>query len=329
MAHCQDPYQRYNISSVGVASSSSAFRPPGERITWLCCSPFLLPKSNKLMASTSQQPNVVQAILDSLTRCFNPSDGDESNRCPHQAGCVFGGDKQSNGRRSSSGGRGLDKGSSDNLKAQYDADRYIHRKLEIFRTSEEDLAKLGIINGSPKKKQQQRGSHHRRERSANSPNTLICSSSDEIANLAKAHKSAAVQGPGGHPNGAQNDSNPVADFVNLLRDPFGCLSVAQQPFGLCFATPIRTASIEDVSQLSDSKLTAQEFEAREQRLQEERLKETFGGSTQLDIPDVDESRGRGDHHVRLVLRSEVLARHRDEPSHWDSHAALPRTARGR
>ena len=62
-----------------------------------------------------------------------------------------------------------------------------------------------------------------------------------------------------------------------------------QPFGLCFATPIRTASIEDVSQLSDSKLTAQEFEAREQRLQEERLKETFGGSTQLDIPDVDES----------------------------------------
>jgi hypothetical protein len=52
--------------------------------------------------------------------------------------------KQSNGgRRSSSGGRGSDKGSSsDNFKAQYDADRYIHRKLEIFRANEEDLAKL-------------------------------------------------------------------------------------------------------------------------------------------------------------------------------------------
>mmetsp|Transcript_23712 Transcript_23712/g.51299 ORF Transcript_23712/g.51299 Transcript_23712/m.51299 type:complete len:116 (-) Transcript_23712:910-1257(-) len=110
------------------------------------------------MASTSnQQPDVVQAIFDSITRCFNPLDDESpfSNRCPRESPET---DSTNATRRSPSneGSSASRKQQLLDLKQQYDADRYIHRKLEIFRTTDEDLAELGIERRPKKtvKKQQ-------------------------------------------------------------------------------------------------------------------------------------------------------------------------------
>lgn len=242
-------------------------------------------------SSSSQQPHVVQAIFDSLTRCFNPIDGDESpfsNRCPRQPNAAAGQKKSGGNRRSNSSGSSSNHSSSNNdLKSQYDADRYLHRKLEIFRTNTEDLAEMGIDLSARRK--------YRRSRS--STNTLVESVEDEIANLTNAHK-RTLKGCGALGGRDHEEESPVASFVKLLRDPFSCITDAQRPFGLCFATPIREAGSENIDRVSDWNLTEEEFEAR-QRKQEERdddKKKNFVTGAYNGVPDIDESSASMSHY---------------------------------
>ena len=53
-----------------------------------------------------------------------------------------------------------------------------------------------------------------------------------------------------------NHDSPISNVARLLNLGF---TEAQKPFGLCFATPVRASSHEDVSQLPDDRLTADEF----------------------------------------------------------------------
>lgn len=278
------------------------------------------------MESTNSSPpqnDVVQAIFDSLTRCFNPivEESPFSNRgCPRQspetdspvtapkktsasATAASGG---GGGRRSGSSGSGSGSGTdgtssssarraSDDLKEKYDADRYLHRKLEIFRTSSEELAELGIEKSrrGRQKKQQAAGpaggggnnnnnrsssrsrSRHRRNKSVN---TLVDSSDDqdEIDNLTKSHKRDAAQGygcyrsarGGGIGGGDDQEDHFIFSFAKLLRDPFSCLTETGRKnlsLGLCFATPIRTSSQENIAGMSTWQLTAHEYAAKQQR----------------------------------------------------------------
>mmetsp|Transcript_3674 Transcript_3674/g.9315 ORF Transcript_3674/g.9315 Transcript_3674/m.9315 type:complete len:478 (+) Transcript_3674:138-1571(+) len=243
-------------------------------------------------ASTQQQQPMAQVIFDSLTRCFNPIDEESafSNRCPRQSpvaqspktsrrestGTSQGVDNKNKSRQSSSsGGGGSSSSSSDNnnnnVKAQYDADRYIHRKLEIFRTTEEDLAEMGIAL-PPKKR-----GHHRRG-TGRSANTLVESSvassdGDEIATLTSNHKRKEKEIRDGttSPNNRNSNENYIATIVGFLKDPFSCVAEVQKPITVCFATPVRTSSPEDISKLSDWKLTAKEFAMRHQ----ERVNKSF------------------------------------------------------
>lgn len=92
-----------------------------------------------------------------------------------------------------------------------------------------------------------------------------------------------------------NQKHLCFTFFRLLQDPFNCINeVQKQPLvGMCFATPVRSTGNEDMSNLSDWKLTDEEFAARlEQqamklRKEEEELE---GGELKLGgIPDVSES----------------------------------------
>ena len=223
-----------------------------------------------MTSTTSQQPpHVVQAIFDSLTRCLNPVDSEApfASRCPPRR--SPGESSVASHRR---GSTGSDR--SDALKAQHDADRYIHRKLEIFRTTDEDIAEMGI---DPRKARKQRlkdrskSKGHRRNQSAN---TLVDSLEDEIAHRANSLKRGQM---GGTANGTAQKEGPLAGLAQLLMDPLSCLGQAQKPFGLCLGTPVRSPSKEDISNLSDWRLTAEEFAARQ--AQQER--------NQWDAPDVD------------------------------------------
>lgn len=53
-----------------------------------------------------------------------------------------------------------------------------------------------------------------------------------------------------------NHDSPISNVARLLNLGF---TEAQKPFGLCFATPVRASSHEDVSKLPDDRLTADEF----------------------------------------------------------------------
>ena len=251
----------------------------------------------------SQPTPIVQTIFDSVTRCFNPIDGEDespfssrcgypSSRCPTSgrhaqesstAGTTTNKNYQS--RRTSSGGA-----SQDAANKAYDADRYLERKLEIFRTTDEDcLAEFGFHRPRPSKRQ--KNSSNKQHRRGDSSNTLVyASESDEITNLTKAQRRADAQNVNNNNhrrgNGNENYSNnPVASFIKLLRDPFNCMNeVQKQPIvGMCFATPVRTSSPEDISNLSDWKLTAEEFASRQLAQQHQ------GQGGQDAVPDVDES----------------------------------------
>jgi len=170
---------------------------------------------------------------------------------------------------------------------QYDADRYIHRKLEIFRTTEEEcLAEFGV---TPRKKGQSsshaRNNRRGHNRSGSGGATLVASSDDEIKNLTENQKRTYAQAGGTRTNNAQvRDESLAATFGRLLRDPLGCITNVQGQYndGLCVATPVRAASRVNVANLSDWKLTAEEFAARYGV-------DRGGRCGKFDAPDVDES----------------------------------------
>ena len=253
-------------------------------------------------SANQQQTSVAHVMFDSLTRCFHPTDGETSLfSCPS---------------RSSRKKVVNFPGSSNNPKTQpplqqqppqppqppppqpppqppqpphqYDSDRYIHRKLEIFRTTEEEcLAEFGV---APRNKGQS-SSHTRNNRRGHNrsgsggANTLAASSDDEIKNLTENQKRKSAQGSGTRSNNAQvRDESLVATLVRLLRDPLGCITNVQGQYNdsLCFATPVRASSRENVANLSDWKLTAEEFAARYGV-------DRGGRCGKFDAPGVDES----------------------------------------
>jgi len=267
--------------------------------------------NNQQHKGTTNQP-VVQAIVDSLTRCFSPivgSDEYDTGRCPSTTNTTTanntrrrGGDSSSKSRRSSStSSTTTDQHKpNNNNKGTYDADRYIHRKLEIFRTTDEEcLAEFGIphprpmkrhksSSSSPNRKKEKEGkeekggaSNHRRNQSAN---TLVYSSEDqseEIDNittvqLREKQRQQQAANNSNNPNSSSNNSSGgnLSNILNILRNPFNCLNELnmqlQTKNGLCFANPIH----ENGSWDYDWKLTDEELK---------KFKEEEG------IPDVDES----------------------------------------
>lgn len=245
---------------------------------------------NCRMSSDQSQP-VVQTILESFTRCFNPSSSEfpncVGNRRPSNGGTrsrspasvhrssskrssptsatnrlelndkewddVFKSSKSTDSRRrrSSLGSRRDHDDHADVVarakKAAHKLDpetieqRSLKRKLEIFRTRDSDLR-----SAAPEKPQEPQS------RRACTPEELVCSDSseEEITNLTSSRKRFACG------IGANADKDgPIASFAKF----FNLNPPQPNPFGLCFATPVRTASAEQPSKFSDDQLTTEEF----------------------------------------------------------------------
>lgn len=228
---------------------------------------------------SNEQP-VVQSIIESFTRCFHPSDlackhdGAARSKSPQHArrsskmsssssptratsrlelngkewDDVF--DRKSRStdsrrrRSSSKSQKDVDyidvvaraKKSGHRLDPETIEQRSLKRKLEIFRNR----------NSSDTSRPSSRS---RRRHRAGTPEELVLtdSSEEEIANLTSSRKRFAC-GLG------QNDNGPIASFAKLFN-----LGPQPNPFGLCFATPVRTASAEVAEKFTDDQLTADEF----------------------------------------------------------------------
>ena len=89
--------------------------------------------------------------------------------------------------------------------------------------------------------------------------------------------------------------------IRLLQDPFNCINeVQKQPLvGMCFATPVRSTGNEDISNLSDWKLTDEEYAARlkQQAMKKLRTEEELEGELLGGIPDVSESSLSDEEHT--------------------------------
>ena len=142
---------------------------------------------------------------------------------------------------------------------QYDADRYLSRKLQIFRTTEEEcLAEFGISLRGNSKQNSNRTSNrrfHRQITTATADTLLASCSDDEINNLTENQKRSPAH----------------ADMVNknwiakLLRDPFSYIPVVQKQYNniLCHANPVRSASGDTLDNTPDWKLTDEEYFAKQ------------------------------------------------------------------
>ena len=213
----------------------------------------------------TSSPHVVQSILEQFTRCFNPtcetdgvvSSGGAPSISPRssQHGRTSPFERLQDALRDSKHKRSNSSASSKNLddskrsqgsdvvaKAKKAAipspeileEKSYKRKLEIFRTRD-----------APDNQRQR----------AKMSNDLVDppsdSSDEEIKNLTRRNRFAC-----GMNMGPIKDSKPIANFTkffNIGQDG------SSNPFGLCFATPVRAASPEDIETLSDDILTTEEF----------------------------------------------------------------------
>eukprot|EP00573_Skeletonema_grethae_P012506 CAMPEP_0201703842 /NCGR_PEP_ID=MMETSP0578-20130828/40970_1 /ASSEMBLY_ACC=CAM_ASM_000663 /TAXON_ID=267565 /ORGANISM="Skeletonema grethea, Strain CCMP 1804" /LENGTH=347 /DNA_ID=CAMNT_0048191737 /DNA_START=87 /DNA_END=1130 /DNA_ORIENTATION=+ len=227
--------------------------------------------------TSSSPPHVVQSILEQFTKCFNPTSetdgiGSSGGKAPsisprssqHGRTSPFerlqDALRDSKHRRSGSGNSSGTSKSLDDSKRSQGSDvvakakkavsipspeileeKSYKRKLEIFRT-----------RGSPDVDRQR----------AKMSNDLVEDppsdiSDEEIKNLMRRNRFAC-----GMNMGPINESKPIATFAKFF-------SIGQDgspnPFGLCFATPVRAASPEDVDTLSDDCLTTEEFLDRHAR----------------------------------------------------------------
>ncbi|KAL3785745.1 hypothetical protein ACHAWO_009531 [Cyclotella atomus] len=229
---------------------------------------------------SNEQP-VVQTIIESFTRCFHPSDfscnhvnaarskspkhvrksskmSSSSSPTPAASRLELNGkewddvfDRKSRStdsrrRRSSSrASKDVDhadvvakaKKASQLLDPEAIEQRSLKRKLEIFRTRSSDVSKPYQTRRQPR---------------SPTPEELVLSDSseEEIANLTSSRKRFAC-GLGQHENGPMAS---IAKFFNLRPQP--------NPFGICFATPVRTASAEAAEKFTDDQLTTEEFISR-------------------------------------------------------------------
>ena len=119
----------------------------------------------------------------------------------------------------------------------------------------------------------------------NSDNTFVTNSDDEIKNLTENQKRNGTRKRNSFRTG---DESRTLTFLRLLRDPLSYITNIQRQYdsSLCFATPVRAASSENVGKLSDWMLTAGEFTARY---------EFDRGGKCGKVPDVDESTASQSH----------------------------------
>lgn len=222
-------------------------------------------------------PPVVQALLESFTRCFNPIGNEEGNcgapnvapRTPRSDGRsspierlqeAFRDSKhRRTGSQSSKSSNGSKKsqGSDDvSSKAKKKSppspesleEKSYKRKLEIFRSRD-----------SPDIERQM--NHPANGRPAKLSNDLLdesMESDEEIKNLTSSNRFTC-----GVNMGPINRAKPVANLAKFFN--LGQEGGSPNPFGLCFATPVRAASPEDIATLSDDKLTTDEFLERHRR----------------------------------------------------------------
>lgn len=230
---------------------------------------------HRLTMTSSSPPHVVQSILEQFTKCFNPAyetDGSSGGKAPNisprssQHGRTSPFERlqdalrDSKHRRSGSGNSNGTSKSLDDSKRSQGSDvvakakkaasipspeileeKSYKRKLEIFRT-----------RGSPDVERQ-------RAKMSNDlvEDSISDSSDEEIKNLMRRNRFAC-----GMNMGHIKESKPIANFTkffNIGQDG------STNPFGLCFATPVRAASPEDVDTLSDDCLTTEEFLDRHAR----------------------------------------------------------------
>jgi len=193
----------------------------------------------------------MESLLESVTRCFNPLEGSPagcvSSPCAsasHVRQSTDGQQPQQQRDTSSSSAKSSQSSRRNSREAatphQYDPDRYIHRKLEIFRArSDDDEVDRRIIEA-------QRRAAKRKKRGQEE----LAYSSDEIDELTR----QAARQPQTNKKSKKTSESPFG-VLNLI-----CATTTAPFLGLCFATPVRTPSREDVSNLSDWKLTDEEFE---------------------------------------------------------------------
>jgi hypothetical protein len=138
---------------------------------------------------------------------------------------------------------------------QYDADRYLSRKLQIFRTTEEEcLAEFGIsIRGNSQQYSNKKNNRrfHRQTTTATDDIIHASCSDDEINNLTENQIRIPAHGMTGSKNW----------IVKLLRDPFSCIPVVQRQYNniLCHANPVRSTSGDTLDNIPDWKLTDEEY----------------------------------------------------------------------
>lgn len=261
------------------------------------------------MSSPSNQTQpVVQTILESFTRCFNPLDPCTKVVCSSKNDCTNGAPRKMSSSPSQlfgynisgsiSDARAVSRSSSSSdsqqrkklsLDVSYDADgvakakkthhrmsakaleeRSMKRKLQIFRGTGQE-----VMRPPPKlapRTQAQRQSPPPPSSRQSSPHGDLTLSDDEeeLIRLTQSRKRFAC---GMNMDRIQNNS-PISRVARLFNVG---ISEAQKPFGLCFATPVRTPYQENVANLSDDKLTDDEFLRR------------HGGDASQITPDLDQS----------------------------------------
>lgn len=142
---------------------------------------------------------------------------------------------------------------------QYDADRYLSRKLQIFRTTEEEcLAEFGIsLRGNSQQYSNRKSNRHfhRQITTATADTFLASCSDDEINNLTENQKRIP----------AHADMVNKNWIVKLLRDPFSYIPVVQKQYNniICHANPVRSASGDTLDKTPDWKLTDEEYFAKQ------------------------------------------------------------------
>jgi len=262
---------------------------------------------------------VVQTILESFTRCFNPIEGHSACTKMNSTSKKDRGNSAARSRkagapiattssrelfdyksslapiravvsRSTSSSDSRRKLNLDSM--SYDADsvakakksahlrmsvealeeRSMKRKLEIFRGTSSEGCSRPPPKLAPRHHQHQQSSSSRRQspqppsstsRRQSSPQNSSSGNlalSDDEEELIRQTQSSRKRFACGMTMDRIQNNSPIASSVARLFN-FG-FTEAQKPFGLCFATPVRTASQENLANLSDDKLTDDEFLCR-------------------------------------------------------------------
>ena len=141
-------------------------------------------------------------------------------------------------------------------------ERSLKRKLEIFRGSGSMQHESPRSRSSSAHQHKQKLAPRRTGRHTPPPSAadefVLSDDEEELIRLTTSSRRRFACGLGDRfgIKGSAGSSSPISSVARLFN--LG-MTEAQKPFGLCFATPVRSASHEDLANLSDHKLTDDEF----------------------------------------------------------------------